>query len=443
MDAKCSCRYCNGHIAFDSAMAEQLVAYPHCGMETKLFVPDIPAIKPPKPPSAKDIRVEVKRGISPLGIAALVLGILSCLFCWIPLLGLLALPIAFIGLLLAIAGIVIASINKNTGFRFPISGGIVCILSAFIALVVTARFSNSSGAIEKWSKSLSVKQGDIVVAVEKVEISIGHIHLDAQEGRFIRDDDFFAVYLAITNTSSTQKADFQSWRAASFGLGNNSAQLADNNGNIYKLLNTTPTKENGDTYPENVSIYPQKEQDDVVFFELPVEKIEWLHLELPAGNFGGSGMLRIEIPMKRISDSREAVRNTQADLQIYLASKPYLTNADYVKVKAQVESLSSQVNDLQQKELAARRTYLGEMQTPDYYGYFGNATQKQARQTYLAGLKQQDDLIEKQYESQSRELHQLQDLQTKFENGAKENASVQMAMSNLAAAESNLEKTSH
>jgi uncharacterized protein HemX len=39
MDAKCSCQYCNGHIAFESSEAGRAVACPHCGMETMLFVP--------------------------------------------------------------------------------------------------------------------------------------------------------------------------------------------------------------------------------------------------------------------------------------------------------------------------------------------------------------------------------------------------------------------
>ncbi len=38
-EAKCSCQFCNGHIAFDSAMDGQMIACPHCGLETKLFAP--------------------------------------------------------------------------------------------------------------------------------------------------------------------------------------------------------------------------------------------------------------------------------------------------------------------------------------------------------------------------------------------------------------------
>jgi len=35
-------------------------------------------------------------------------------------------------------------------------------------------------------------------------------------------------------------------------------------------------------------------------FEPPIEKAEYLRLELPASNAGGTGMLRIQIPAKMI-----------------------------------------------------------------------------------------------------------------------------------------------
>ena len=133
-EVKCNCQHCNGHIAFPAEMTGQTVSCPHCGLETKLIVP---ALNKPASAVPKDVRVEIKRGASPFGIAALVLGIISCIFCWIPFLGLLAVPLALIGLLLALVGLIMAGVNKKTGFVFPISGAVVCLLSVFIAFAVT------------------------------------------------------------------------------------------------------------------------------------------------------------------------------------------------------------------------------------------------------------------------------------------------------------------
>lgn len=177
-EAKCNCQHCSEHISFPTEMAGQMTVCPHCGLETKLYVPAFP----------QDVRAEIKRGVSPLGIASLVLGIVACLFCWIPFLGLFIIPISAIGFLLAGAGIIMAGVSKRTGFAFPISGLVVCVLSVFIAFAMTGVLATiiqqavtqekqtnkksesaaSTGApnqVEQWSKSLVVQQGDIQIKV--------------------------------------------------------------------------------------------------------------------------------------------------------------------------------------------------------------------------------------------------------------------------------------
>lgn len=38
----CPCQHCSGKIEFDASHAEEMVACPHCGLETKLYVPIAP-----------------------------------------------------------------------------------------------------------------------------------------------------------------------------------------------------------------------------------------------------------------------------------------------------------------------------------------------------------------------------------------------------------------
>lgn len=316
----CCCQYCDGGIEFDASEFQKgetrNVECPHCHFETELFVPEI---KPSKPAPPQDARMEVKRGISPPGVAALVLGILSGLFCWIPLHGFLALSIAFIGLLLAIAGMVMAGINKTTGFSFPISGGIVCVLSAFIALATAGGFSKAissamtrakhtnqesqpskpGGAIEKWSKSLSITQGDMKISVN--EVHIGAVHGSDELGQpEATKDEVLTIDLAVANLNQTTTTDFQTWRGTAIAIGGGYANLTDNHGKSYKRINITPSMKDGSPNPDTVSIAPLKEQHDIVVFELPAGNIQWLHFELPAENFGGDGVLRFEIPASKI-----------------------------------------------------------------------------------------------------------------------------------------------
>jgi hypothetical protein len=46
---KCFCQYCNGHIEFDAIHAGEMVACPQCGLETMLYVPQMPLPEPPEP----------------------------------------------------------------------------------------------------------------------------------------------------------------------------------------------------------------------------------------------------------------------------------------------------------------------------------------------------------------------------------------------------------
>jgi hypothetical protein len=324
-EVKCSCQFCNGHIAFPPEMVGQSVACPHCGMDTKLFIPNVTKVSPSKP--TQNVNVEIKRGVNPLGIASLVLGIIACVFCWIPLLGLLVIPLAGIGFVLAVVGIIMAGLSKKTGFVFPISGGIVCALSVCIALGMTvaaaklysdskktnqttvsdetgasnqkpAASNPSAPSSSEWSQSRIVKQGD-------VQITLLVTHIETQ--RSIAQDDpryrnlvltnGFALELAITNTSPSKIIRGEGWS------GKNNATLTDNFGNQYPqntYRNPDPSWPSPPLLNE-FSLYPNQATRDFMRFDTLVKNIKWLHLELPAENFGGTGVIRFEIPVSQIS----------------------------------------------------------------------------------------------------------------------------------------------
>src|SRR6266496_1401504 len=447
----CHCHSCKGNIEFDAVSAGETVSCLHCGLETTLCVPPTVLNKSTKPvnhdaPSAapRDVHLEIKRGVSPLGIAALALGILSCLFCWIPLLGLLAVPLAFIGLLLAFAGIVIASINRKTGFCFPISGAIVCILSIFITCAVTGVISavvkrgrrtnqesqsqsydqgkkQSATQQTDWSRSLAVKQGNVKVIVSGVRT--GPVRFkDALGNPQTTQEGFFQISLLVTNLSATKKVDFETWQGV--------ANLQDNNQNKYKQVNI----EAGWWSKDRVSIHLRKEHLDTIVFEIPVENINWLHLELPADNFGGSGMLRFEIPMNEISAARDEVKNAQADYHSFLADKPFLTNADYIRIEAEKDSELSQLRILEQREKAASRLYSDEQRKNILYRAPGEAKRRQAT---LDNLRAQHDLIRRQLASQSATVNQLKNQLNTIEQAATavKYRKLEAAISRLARAE--------
>jgi hypothetical protein len=50
-EAKCKCQFCDQHIAFPLEMAGQMFACPHCGLETKLFIPQTETTSKPATPT--------------------------------------------------------------------------------------------------------------------------------------------------------------------------------------------------------------------------------------------------------------------------------------------------------------------------------------------------------------------------------------------------------
>ena len=72
-----------------------------------------------------------------LGIISVVTGVLALLFGWVPFLGLLAIPIALIGGLLAGLGLVISLFKGFRGIGMPLLGAAICVAAGILPLVST------------------------------------------------------------------------------------------------------------------------------------------------------------------------------------------------------------------------------------------------------------------------------------------------------------------
>lgn len=74
---------------------------------------------------------------SGLGIASLVLGALAAIICWVPLIGILGIPGAVMGLVLGIVGILVASIGGKSGIGLPVAGAAICVFALIMAMAST------------------------------------------------------------------------------------------------------------------------------------------------------------------------------------------------------------------------------------------------------------------------------------------------------------------
>lgn len=72
-----------------------------------------------------------------LGIISVMLGALAFLCCWIPFVGILVIPFTVIGVALGVVGLVIGLIKRRKAFGMPITGIVLCVISAVIPILIT------------------------------------------------------------------------------------------------------------------------------------------------------------------------------------------------------------------------------------------------------------------------------------------------------------------
>ncbi|AQT68888.1 hypothetical protein STSP2_02065 [Anaerohalosphaera lusitana] len=295
-------------------------------------------------PNAPSVNVNMPKRTSSLGVVSLIMGILAFLICWIPLLGLLSIPVSSLGVLFAVIGFLIAIFRKGSGIGWPIGGGVVSALALIIAFtqvaviggaaeaideaaakadqtkqeVVTSSGSgnstsnnseeanvtntNNSEEAEEWvSAKYPVRQGDMQLQVKGAVKGKVPLIDSFDESQGSSRDDLLAIYLELINGSQSKKIEYQSWQGQDISFSRDYATLEDNFGNRYKRISFGfGTEIVGNAKSD--SIYPGKSLIDVLVFELPVDTAEHLKLELPADNFGGEGMLRLQIPQDMIQN---------------------------------------------------------------------------------------------------------------------------------------------
>lgn len=293
-----------------------------------------------QPAQQTNVQVNVAQSTAShsLGISSIILGVLGLLTTCIPFV---AVPLLTLGLLLGIAGIVVAILRRGTGVGYSITGTVICGLFFLpmlaIWLVASATADAARRALDEshrtnqtvvarpeaspnapklpaeppvqqppknnepekhWANaSEAVAQGDVQVSV--VSARIGKIALKDLTGENQSKDDLLQINLQIQNTSSVKKLEYRGWSGQQFSLGKGVAHLEDNFGNAYKRIDFGfGTDVVGQVKSD--SIYPGKSILDTLVFELPVDTAECVRLELPGVAFGGEGFLRIEIPVGMI-----------------------------------------------------------------------------------------------------------------------------------------------
>jgi len=295
-------------------------------------------------PSAVQVNVHNSNVSNSLGIASLILGILSFFICWIPFIGF---GLSGLGLLLGIGGLVMSVVRKGTGIGYSIAGtavsGIGVLLGIVFIVMIQGMAQGLNEVAEQMERDLNsssqqaspvsdvqtpnAEPSDVTVteppkANEPPEpefhdaskpLQLGNVQLAISSVRIgkvplyrtiMRDDsesvdDLLTIWLTITNTTSNKKIDYQGWMSDFASLMDIDAELKDDNDNRYRGISfsATTTVKNATT---NESIYPGKSITDAVVFELPIEGAKYLNLKLSAKGCKEDGEFRFRIPVEMI-----------------------------------------------------------------------------------------------------------------------------------------------
>jgi hypothetical protein len=285
-----------------------------------------------------------------LAIASLVLGILAALVCWVPFVGLTAIPVGLVGLLLGAIALTLVVVARRRGLAAATVGCGLSVIAMVLSVVITGTASRKLGeALKDSAKPEPVAQAvpkqpkpqaaapaqpaqpkappapapapepePEAVAypgparLEHVEVTLtrvvrGKVPLvdpapfPGTDGRGQSKDDLLSVYLEVRNLDDGKKIDYRNFQGNLFGL--DSARLADNLGNQYRGVNFGFSSQ-PEGHTDSESIYPGKAIGDHLVFELPVAKASSLILELPATSVGlEEGVFRFKIPTSEIRDS--------------------------------------------------------------------------------------------------------------------------------------------
>ena len=274
-----------------------------------------------------------------LGIASLIIAILGFMICWIPFVSIISLPILGVAFLLGLIGLIMAIFRSGYGIGFPIASLTISVIGGVIAMVMgVGLIAGTSSALEEMAAAM--EEGEAMTAIplaasgsnpEPVAAEAGdaeereepeaedwipssqaallgdsEITIDAVAVGGVSITDMFGdeglstnpqltIEVTVVNRSQGKKIEYKSWRGQDFSFGRDYASLTDSFENAYKRVGFGTGSYPTGGVQTSESIYPGDSVTDILVFEKPVDSVELLILELPAGNIGEKGVIRFGI----------------------------------------------------------------------------------------------------------------------------------------------------
>ena len=175
------CPSCSQQFVYKNAVVGSVASCPHCQAAVK-----IPSASQPIPVS-NTLGSKSKTSVPALvlGVISVMLGALALLFCWIPFLGILLIPFAVIGGALGVVGLVIELSSRRRAFGMPITGIILCVISAVFPILIIMSFERDTTSMDESFKRERLERtrskiGRIMRALDAYKARAGRFPTEAQ-----------------------------------------------------------------------------------------------------------------------------------------------------------------------------------------------------------------------------------------------------------------------
>ncbi|HZT83753.1 MAG TPA: hypothetical protein VFA26_26215 [Gemmataceae bacterium] len=293
---------------------------------------DLPR-RPAPPPESDRSGTALGLGIGSLatGVIALMsaVGVSALCFCC-PISGWVTLPVSITGAILGGAGVIVALATGKRGLAFPIAGTAVNVVAIALAIILplvgfslfTAANSQAMNQMQQnaiqvqkqaaeqqrrqiedmqkkqqeeanavWAdvgKRETQKANDVEVRVTSAkveEVPIGAGRLKSKR---------LVVRLELTSRKPAGEVTYRGWGSGDV-FSQRDVKLTDNQGAPLLMVDNGPRRR-VEGQVGTVNLQPNQPVTDVLHFTQPLRQFDFLRLELPAGNVGGTGKLRFQIP---------------------------------------------------------------------------------------------------------------------------------------------------
>ena len=262
-----------------------------------------------------------------LGLGGLFLCGAALACAWVPVLCSFVIPLAVVGTLLGLAGLVLVLLHDRRRLLLPVAGAAAPVIVLFAALFLPAllgptylasRAADSTDlttirVISLGGSDSSVPVDPNWVDASKASLQQGQLNIQVMSVSIRREEEAKSpsgkkaapvehCYVRVRTQAVVASSEFSAKQPQAQSSEAAGIQLTDSADKVYQLQGVQEV-EPVDKQRKG-SAFPVSFHDHVFMFDAPAARPNYLYLEIPAETWGGKGAFRFTIPGSMIHDER-------------------------------------------------------------------------------------------------------------------------------------------